>query len=271
MSAGRGFFAIDRGSWDHPLFAKEKFCELLAWYWLISSAVWEPARTRVNRKTFDLDRGQCVFTISFMATKWKWSEPRVRRFLKRLIDDGSVLVSASRDATLITICNYNEHQLARRTDVPENDARADDKPTNPRRQEEETKQTTNNKEEKQEPRASALVDDGWPNDFREQFWAKYPNKVGRPKALAKLEAARKRGVPWLALMAGLDRYIRDKPADRAWLNPETFLNQERWADQPAMVRTTGPPRGPQGFESLFQQPETPDATSPEYDLDLTPN
>jgi hypothetical protein len=36
---------------------------------------------------------------------------------------------------------------------------------------------------------------------------------------------------------------------------------------------TGPPRprGPQGFESLFQQPETTDAASPEYDLDIAPN
>ncbi len=37
-------------------------------------------------------------------------------------------------------------------------------------------------------------------------------------------------------MAGLDRYIRTKPADRAWLNPETFINQERWTDQPATIQ-----------------------------------
>jgi hypothetical protein len=40
MSA-RGFFAIDRGVWDHPLFAREKFSEREAWFWLISSAAWE--------------------------------------------------------------------------------------------------------------------------------------------------------------------------------------------------------------------------------------
>lgn len=233
MSAG--FFAIDRGVWEHPMFAKEKFSEREAWFWLISSAVWEPARVRVNRKTFDLERGQCAFTISFMATKWMWSEPRVRRFLKRLTDDGSVLVSASRDATLITICNYNEHQISRRTDVPDIDARVNDKPTNPRRQEEETKQTTINNEEKKEPRASALIDDGWPNDFREQFWAKYPHKVARSRALKKLEGCRKRGVPWLDIWDGLLRYIRTKPPDRQWMNPETFLNGERWNDQPARV------------------------------------
>jgi hypothetical protein len=93
--------------------------------------------------------------------------------------------------------------------------------------------TDTDTEKKKETRASALIDDGWPKDFREQFWNRYPNKVGKPKALAKLEIARKRKVSWSAVMGGLDRYIREKPADRAWLNPETFINQERWRDQPA--------------------------------------
>lgn len=93
--------------------------------------------------------------------------------------------------------------------------------------------TDTDTEKKKETRASALIDDGWPKDFREQFWNRYPNKVGKPKALAKLEIARKRKVSWSAVMGGLDRYIREKPADRAWLNPETFINQERWGDQPA--------------------------------------
>jgi hypothetical protein len=94
-------------------------------------------------------------------------------------------------------------------------------------------QITETDTEKEETRASALIDDDWPKDFREQFWNRYPNKVGKPKALAKLEGARKRKVPWRSIMDGLERYIRDKPADRAWLNPETFVNQERWNDQPA--------------------------------------
>lgn len=89
------------------------------------------------------------------------------------------------------------------------------------------------KEEKKETREVALVDDGWPADNRDLFWQAYPNKVGKPKALAKLDACRKRSVAFADIMAGLDRYIRTKPPDRAWLNPETFLNQERWTDQPA--------------------------------------
>lgn len=95
---------------------------------------------------------------------------------------------------------------------------------------------THTEAEKKETRACALaVDDGWPADYREQFWAEYPNKVGKPKALAKLDLARKHGVKFADVMDGLDRYIASKPPDRAWLNPETFINQERWTDQPAKV------------------------------------
>jgi uncharacterized protein YdaU (DUF1376 family) len=97
-------------------------------------------------------------------------------------------------------------------------------------------QSQSQKEEEQETRANALVvDDGWPADYRDQFWSRYPNKVGKPKALAKLDACRKRRVPFDAIMAGLDRYMRTKPPDRQWLNPETFINQERWTDQPAPI------------------------------------
>lgn len=99
-----------------------------------------------------------------------------------------------------------------------------------------TETDTHTEAEKKETRAGALVaNDGWPADYREQFWNRYPNKVGKPKALAKLDLARKHGASFPEIMDGLDRYIASKPPDRAWLNPETFINQERWTDQPAQV------------------------------------
>ena len=66
------------------------------------------------------------------------------------------------------------------------------------------------------------------------FWPAYPHKVGRPAALRAYLAARKRA-PLAAIMAGLARYKSDRPPDRQWLNPATFLNQDRYADEPAPV------------------------------------
>jgi hypothetical protein len=99
----------------------------------------------------------------------------------------------------------------------------------------ETDTEADTESEKKEPRVAALVDDGWPDDYRKQFWDIWPNKVAKPKALMKLERIRKRGVSWGTLMDGVRRYIRTKPPDRSWMNPETFLNGERWNDQPAEI------------------------------------
>jgi hypothetical protein len=91
------------------------------------------------------------------------------------------------------------------------------------------------KESKKEVRArvAETVPTDWPPDYREVFWRQYPHKVGKPKALASLDRIGRGGkVKFLDLMAGLARYTAGKPADRSWLNPATFLNQERWNDQP---------------------------------------
>lgn len=85
---------------------------------------------------------------------------------------------------------------------------------------------------KRETRASAPSFD--PTEFS-TFWAEWPNKVGKPAAVKALASARKRGVPFDKIMEGVRTYIRTKPPDRSWLNPATFLNQDRWEDQPAQV------------------------------------
>ena len=98
----------------------------------------------------------------------------------------------------------------------------------------ETEADTETESEKKDARETAL-DDGWPPDFRALFWDAWPNKVGKPKAMNELERLRRRGVPWLPIMDGLHRYKLTKPPDRPWLNPATFLHQERFNDQPAEV------------------------------------
>ena len=69
------------------------------------------------------------------------------------------------------------------------------------------------------------------NDAFDTFWSMYPNKVGKADAKKAWEKARRR-VTVEALFAGLYRYV-NKTDDRKWCNPATWLNQDRWLDQPA--------------------------------------
>lgn len=72
-----------------------------------------------------------------------------------------------------------------------------------------------------------IVDD----EFEQTFWPAYPHKVGKPPA--KRSFFKQRVVHSLeAIMSGLEVYKARKPAERAWLNPTTFLNQERFHDKP---------------------------------------
>lgn len=75
----------------------------------------------------------------------------------------------------------------------------------------------------------------------EQFWAIFPNKVGKRDAETAFARAIKRA-PVEAIMAGLTRYAA-KADDRPWCNPATFLNQDRWTDMPApAVARVQPPK-----------------------------
>jgi hypothetical protein len=76
------------------------------------------------------------------------------------------------------------------------------------------------------------------------FWEIYPNKVGKPVAEKAFKAALAKA-PLETIMDGLRRYV-GKADDRPWCNPATFLNQERWADAPALVnmRQGSPPASP---------------------------
>jgi len=64
------------------------------------------------------------------------------------------------------------------------------------------------------------------------WYASYPHKIGRGAAEKSFQKARAKASPQ-ELMDGLMRYIRTKPPDRAYCNPATWLNQERWNDEPS--------------------------------------
>lgn len=107
----RGVFAVDRGIWDHDLLASaEPFSRREAWLWLVSEAAWKPHRRRLAGKPIDVQRGQVAASLRFIASKWLWSEPRVRRFLAALISDHMVDAKTDAGVTVITICKYDEYQ-----------------------------------------------------------------------------------------------------------------------------------------------------------------
>lgn len=86
-------------------------------------------------------------------------------------------------------------------------------------------------------------------DF-ERFWAAYPHKVGKGDARKAFERAIKKiagpEAPIEVMIRAIQLYVATKPADRAWCNPSTWLNQERWTDEHSAPAGPGP--GPRQSE-----------------------
>lgn len=134
----RGVFAVDRGIFDHPMFAPEPYTEREAWLWMLSAAAWGDKRVRVGKAMVDLKRGQLAFATRFLATRWQWSHSKVVRFLKRLEIDTMIGTSPTREATLITVCNYSTYQFGRNADETQTETHIDTPAERERNKEEET-------------------------------------------------------------------------------------------------------------------------------------
>jgi hypothetical protein len=72
----------------------------------------------------------------------------------------------------------------------------------------------------------------------ELWWDAYPHKVGKRDAMTAFSNALLRGATLEALLSGVREYRSAKPPDRQWCNPATWLNQDRYLDQPAPVAAT---------------------------------
>lgn len=139
-----GVFAVDRGVFDHPIFANEPFTEREAWLWMLSAAAWSDKRVRVGKSVYDLKRGQLVFATRFLAERWKWNHSRVVRFLSKLKTDTMIDTLATRDATQITICKYNEYQFGGNADETPTETQTETETKRQRNKEEELNNLRNN-------------------------------------------------------------------------------------------------------------------------------
>jgi hypothetical protein len=125
-----GFIAVPRAIFTDTNFALEPFTEVQAFLNLVADAGWQPRRVRLARGAVDLQRGQLLASTRFLAERWQWPEPRVRRFLNRISgrrandaqtasqndaqnetqSDALIDAQPTRDGTIITIRNYDAFQ-----------------------------------------------------------------------------------------------------------------------------------------------------------------
>jgi hypothetical protein len=137
----RGYIAMPRSIFGPGSFADEPYTEREAFLGLVADATWKPRRIRLNRGAVDLERGQILTSSRFLAERWQWPEPRVRRFLNRLSgrrandaqndapndaqNDALIDAQPTADGTIITIRNYDVFQKVTKAEDPTSDAQND--------------------------------------------------------------------------------------------------------------------------------------------------
>lgn len=85
----------------------------------------------------------------------------------------------------------------------------------------------------------------------EVWYQHYPHKVQRGAAERAFPQALELAGSVEALIAGTQRYVASKPADRPYQNPATWLNGKGWMDEPATV--SQPRAGPHGRPPTAQE------------------
>ncbi|GAA2346725.1 hypothetical protein [Dactylosporangium salmoneum] len=91
-------------------------------------------------------------------------------------------------------------------------------------------------------------------DF-DAFYAAYPKRVGRARALTAWTKAIKRASP-AEITAGATRYAAERAGqDPAYTaHPASWLNADRWLDEPSRPQASQP-----GRSHIYRNPDTPDA------------
>lgn len=168
-----GFIKLFRQITKHWLWFADPFDRAHAWIDLLLMANWETGMNCINGQTFEQQCGEVVTSISYLAKRWRWSENKVRRFLKALSADHMVHTVGRPYGTSITIENYTYFQGGRRADGRANeraDGRADGRQS--KKKEEEYKETRARESDPEAVDSAALEEveaEGMPDWFKEQI------------------------------------------------------------------------------------------------------
>lgn len=114
---GWGWVKIWRQIWMSDIWKdSEPFCKRAAWIDLILLANHEPHTINTKDGPVKIKRGQLHTSVKKLATRWHWSENKVRRFIERTKRQKMVQTKRQGNGTTLTIENYTFFQNQARTD-----------------------------------------------------------------------------------------------------------------------------------------------------------
>jgi|3_EtaG_2_1085321.scaffolds.fasta_scaffold86197_2 hypothetical protein len=178
-----------------------------------------------NWRGQDIKRGELITGLHSLSAETGISLQSLRTCLKRLKSTNEITIKSTNKYSVICIRNYNKYQH-------EPTSKLTSKLTN--NQQTTNKQLTTPKEYNKERKSINSV---YTSDFID-FWTKYPKKTGKGAAFSswkKLSKTEKDKISdaldWQILS---EQWLKD--SGQFIPNPQTYLNQKRWDDEPTKIR-----------------------------------
>ena len=112
--ANKGYILLHRQIQDHWLWtSNDKFDDRSAWIDLLLMVNHDDSKVPFNKGYITVKRGQHLTSQVKLAARWHWTRDRIKRFLKRLENDGMIITDTARGNTLVTLVNYDSLQSRR--------------------------------------------------------------------------------------------------------------------------------------------------------------
>jgi hypothetical protein len=125
IKVSRRFFEEDAW-WTEP----RRFSKAEAWIDCIQMASWKPRRFAVGLTVEELERGEFMASLRYLAKRWRWGKSAVSDFLKALENLGRIAGQRKgQDGTVYLLVNYDWYQA---NDKPKANTRPDTESDNNR-------------------------------------------------------------------------------------------------------------------------------------------
>jgi len=175
------------------------------------------------RTTINLTRGEGVWSIRFLAKRWKWSRGKVESFFK-ILKVRKKARQELRQGIMVTF--ITEYSVSQGSDIYKKDTKQDGVKTGSRRGQDKYKNVKNANNDKNV--STKEIDK---ENFLE-LWNKYPNKDGKTQAYKHFNSSVKTKEDWLAINTALTNYLKSERVNNGYVkNGSTWFNNWRdWVD-----------------------------------------
>ncbi|MFA5375861.1 MAG: hypothetical protein WC455_08980 [Dehalococcoidia bacterium] len=250
-----GYIKYWRSSQENELYFADPFTHWQAWTDLLILAAYKDTTVFVRGIAVHLKPGDVLAGEDFLASRWKWSRGKVRRFLSYLESKTvqQTVQQKTNVCTVVSILNWSAYQGNGTADGTANsttDSTANSTTDGHTKEVEEVKEieevipdfslSIELGEKKPEPatgktqRSPRKKDDEYDSDFVE-FWKVYPISRGKDDAYRKYLAAKKNGAAASVILEAIKAQVAAKHFLRSdgkefIPNPATWLYQGRWKD-----------------------------------------